>query len=89
MHVQLNVWSFCFPRACLPSVFFSDFIRHINNAVFPSQNQQVWCWIPDARWELGQVQKVSGDDVDILLSAGNVKILTCSFLTEKYHMEIR
>ncbi|XP_017701265.2 myosin-1-like isoform X1 [Phoenix dactylifera] len=33
---------------------------------------RVWCWFPDAKWELGKIQSVSGDDSNILLSDGKV-----------------
>uniref|UniRef100_A0A804K2I9 Myosin motor domain-containing protein n=1 Tax=Musa acuminata subsp. malaccensis TaxID=214687 RepID=A0A804K2I9_MUSAM len=36
------------------------------------KNLQVWCWISNARWELGQIHTISRDYVDILLSNGNV-----------------
>ncbi|XP_065019479.1 myosin-1-like isoform X2 [Musa acuminata AAA Group] len=36
------------------------------------KNLQVWCWISNARWELGQIHTISRDYVDILLSNGIV-----------------
>nr|XP_029116747.1 myosin-1 isoform X3 [Elaeis guineensis] len=33
---------------------------------------QVWCWLPDAKWELGKIQSVYGDDSDVMLSDGKV-----------------
>ncbi|KAL6856068.1 hypothetical protein ACP4OV_018870 [Aristida adscensionis] len=37
---------------------------------------RVWCSSPNAKWELGQIQSVSGDDAEILLANG--KVLTVS-----------
>ncbi|KAL6657794.1 hypothetical protein ACP70R_005574 [Stipagrostis hirtigluma subsp. patula] len=37
---------------------------------------RVWCASPNAKWELGQIQSVSGDDAEILLANG--KVLTVS-----------
>ncbi|WOL04874.1 myosin-1-like [Canna indica] len=39
------------------------------------KNLQVWCWIQNARWEKGQVQMVSGDNVVVLLSDCNIPLL--------------
>ncbi|URE22819.1 MYSc [Musa troglodytarum] len=36
------------------------------------KNLQVWCWISNARWELGQIHTISKDYIDIMLSNGNV-----------------
>jgi len=35
----------------------------------------VWCSASDKKWELGQVQSISGDDVDILLVNGEVSFM--------------
>ncbi|XP_042450952.1 myosin-1-like [Zingiber officinale] len=40
------------------------------------KNMQVWCWTQEAKWELGHIQTVSGDNVKILLSDGNVLLVT-------------
>ncbi|KAF0906007.1 hypothetical protein E2562_009024 [Oryza meyeriana var. granulata] len=37
---------------------------------------RVWCSSPDATWKLGQIQSVSGDDVEILLVNGEVLTLS-------------
>ncbi|CAD6217623.1 unnamed protein product [Miscanthus lutarioriparius] len=37
---------------------------------------RVWCSSPNAKWELGQIQSISGDDAEILLANG--KVLTVS-----------
>ncbi|CAL5062174.1 unnamed protein product [Urochloa decumbens] len=37
---------------------------------------RVWCSSPNAKWELGQIQSISGDDAEILLASG--KVLTMS-----------
>ncbi|KAG2637687.1 hypothetical protein PVAP13_2NG533600 [Panicum virgatum] len=37
---------------------------------------RVWCSSPNAKWELGQIKSISGDDAEILLADG--KILTIS-----------
>ncbi|RCV13512.1 hypothetical protein SEVIR_2G363800v4 [Setaria viridis] len=37
---------------------------------------RVWCSSPSAKWELGQIQSISGDDAEILLASG--KVLTMS-----------
>uniref|UniRef100_A0A0D9X0C0 Myosin motor domain-containing protein n=1 Tax=Leersia perrieri TaxID=77586 RepID=A0A0D9X0C0_9ORYZ len=37
---------------------------------------RVWCSSPDATWELGQIQSISGDDVEILLVNGEVLTLS-------------
>jgi myosin-5 len=37
---------------------------------------RVWCSLPNAKWELGQIKSISGDDAEILLADG--KVLTIS-----------
>ncbi|WVZ66362.1 hypothetical protein U9M48_015595 [Paspalum notatum var. saurae] len=37
---------------------------------------RVWCSSPNAKWELGQIRSISGDDAEILLANG--KVLTVS-----------
>lgn len=37
---------------------------------------RVWCSSPDEKWELGQIQSISGDDVEILLANGEVLTLS-------------
>ncbi|PAN14443.1 hypothetical protein PAHAL_2G410200 [Panicum hallii] len=37
---------------------------------------RVWCSSPNAKWELGQIKSISGDDAEILLADG--KVLTIS-----------
>ncbi|KQK15762.1 myosin-3 isoform X2 [Brachypodium distachyon] len=37
---------------------------------------RVWCSSSDEKWELGQVQSISGDDVEILLANGEILTLS-------------
>jgi hypothetical protein len=41
------------------------------------QKLRVWCSSPNAKWELGQIQSISGDDAEILLANGKVSVLYC------------
>lgn len=41
------------------------------------QKLRVWCSSPDAKWELGQIQSISGDAAEILLANGKVSVLYC------------
>ncbi|ONM58433.1 Myosin-2 [Zea mays] len=37
---------------------------------------RVWCSSPNAKWELGQIQSMSGDDAEILLANGKVLMVS-------------
>jgi hypothetical protein len=49
--------------------------RQCNNVCFFFQKLRVWCSVSDGKWELGQVQSISGDDVEILLVNGEVSFM--------------
>ena len=39
------------------------------------QKLRVWCSSPNAKWDLGQIKSISGDDAEILLADGKVSVL--------------
>jgi hypothetical protein len=46
-----------------------------NNFFIDFQKLRVWCSSSNAKWELGQIQSISGDDAEILLANGKVSVL--------------
>ena len=50
-------------------------MRQSNNILTVFQKLRVWCSASDEKWELGQIQSISGDDVEIHLVNGEVSLM--------------
>ncbi|KAJ6842435.1 myosin-2-like [Iris pallida] len=69
------------PYAGIPGLASSEKTR-LDEASVPQSEKKldfvlreelkVWCWLPDAKWVLGKIQSVSGDDAHVLLADNKV-----------------
>lgn len=39
------------------------------------QKLQIWCWLPEGKWECGKILSASANDADVLISSGKVSRL--------------